>query len=334
MIKCIMPAEWEAQKAVWFAWPYSKVLWSDCRGALLNDFSRMLAVVSKTTKIKLICCKSFQAQAKPYLEKCKCTNYDFIDFETDDVWCRDFGPIFANRGSERVLVNWGFNAWGKKFPDYKRDNAIPEKLAGFLGLEVLDPGVILEGGAVEVNGADLALSTESVLLNTNRNQNMSKKKLEGLLADFFGPNEILWLSDGLVNDDTDGHIDNISRFVAERVVVTCICDESNPNYKILNENKARLEQYRFADGGRLEVIDLPLPDAMYLNGELLPASYANFLISNQVVFIPSFNQTQKDKQAQDILQKCFPTYRVEAIDCRLFLREGGAIHCLTQQEPI
>ena len=328
-----MPAEWTPQKAVWFAWPCSAALWADCRTDLLNDFTKMLAAVAKSTKLNLICCQGFQSEAEFYLTKYECTNYDVIDFETDVVWLRDFGPIFVNRATKRVLVNWNFNAWGGKFPEYKRDNAIPKKVAVFLSLEALKPDVILEGGAVEVNGAELALTTESVLLNTNRNQEMSKEKLEGLLAEYFGANEILWLRDGLVNDDTDGHVDNISRFVAERVIVTCICEPSNPSYKILNENKKRLEEYRFADGGRLEVIDLPLPDPIYLNGEILPASYANFLISNQVIFIPSFNQDKKDAQAQNILQKCFPSYRIEAIDCRLFLREGGAIHCLSQQEP-
>ena len=328
-----MSAEWESQQAVWFAWPCSDKIWLDQRSEIKEAFAKMLSAVASETKVNLICAEPFQLEAKSFLEKHQCRNCDFIDLVTDDVWCRDFGPLFVEKDKEQVLLNWGFNAWGGKFEDYAHDNAIPEKLGELLEKRIIEPGLILEGGAIEVNGAGLTLTTESVLLNENRNKGLTKEQIEQALKEYMGIEEVIWLRDGLVNDDTDGHIDNISRFVGERTVVTCVSDETNPNYEILEENKRNLQAYRFADGGALRVIDLPLPDPIYLDGEILPASYANFLISNKAVFVPSFDQEEKDQLAQEVLAKSFPKHKIIAIDCRVFLLEGGAIHCLSQQQP-
>ncbi|WDE98696.1 agmatine deiminase family protein [Lentisphaera profundi] len=326
-----MPAEWHPQSAIYLAWPCSDKIWSHSRPQILEDFAKLISAISDFTKVKLLCEKSFQEQAKHHIGSLN--NIELIDLATDDVWCRDFGPIFVKNPKKEVhIINWDFNAWGGKFADYAKDNAIAKQIATINAIDCISPDFILEGGAIEVNGQGLAISTESVIYNTNRNPAQSRPALIDAIKEHFGVSEIIMLEGGLVNDDTDGHIDNITRFFKEDGVLTCTCDDRNPNFETLQKNLKQLQNFESAHEKYLEIVELPLPDPIYLNGEILPASYANFLISNQAVFIPEFGQTRKDLEAQEILQQCFPDKKIIPIDCRLFVIEGGGIHCLSQQE--
>ena len=324
-----MPAEWAPQSAILFAWPCSAKIWPDSRPQILNDFAKLITEVSRFTTVKLLCQKNFQKEATNFIgEEADVT---FLDIETDDVWCRDFGPITICDDRKKSIISWGFNAWGGKFADFAKDNAAPAKIAQHENLDCIEVPFILEGGAMEVNGTGLGITTENVIYNSNRNSTEQKEALTEAIKKHFGLNELIVLEDGLINDDTDGHIDNITRFVSEDTVITCTCPEENPNYDILQQNLKQLKSWNSKDGSKLKIVELPLPDPIYLDGEILPASYANFLISNDAVFIPSFNQNYSDLLAEKILQDCFPNKKIIAIDCRYFLLEGGAIHCLSQQ---
>ena len=257
------------------------------------------------------------------------TNIEFIDYETDDVWCRDFGPIFVQSEDKSLeITNWGFNAWGAKFPNWDKDNSFPKHAGKLLDMNIYTPGIILEGGAIDVNGKGTLPTTEEVLLNPNRNKGMTKKEYEALFKEFLGIDKTIWLNRGLHNDDTDGHIDNLARFINEDTIA--IASESNPdspNFEPLQENLAILKK------SGLKIIEIPLPDPVMHEGEMLPASYMNFLITNDLLLVPVYNIPERDRAALEIYKEHFPNHTVEGFDCNDFLLEGGAIHCLSQQQP-
>ncbi len=335
--KFTMPAEWAPQEAVWFAWPGMPGWWPSCRDEAFAQFSAMLVKISSATPVNLLCAKSYRKEAVRHLlgAGADLAMFTFLEYRTDDVWCRDFGPIFVkgDQGSMKI-VDWGFNAWGGKFPRFKRDDAAPQAIAQALGLKCEIPGVILEGGGIEVNGEGVCITTESVLLNANRHPGMTKKKLETLMKKHLGISDVIWLKDGLKNDDTDGHIDNLTRFCGPRTVLTAVAPKGNPNYEQLSANKKVLSDWRGADGKGLEILDLPIPEEMFKDGEIMPASYANFLITNQLVLVPLYGQKKSDAAALKVIQKAFPKHRVEGALCTAILHEGGAIHCLSQQQPV
>ncbi len=325
-----MPAEWEPQAAVWFAWPANTTWWPGNYEKVTLRFGALIAIISNFTKVNLICCKKAQADALKKISPNahNKTNIVFVDYETDDVWCRDFGPIFVQNGSSLEITNWGFNAWGGKFPGWDRDNAFPEFVGKLQNLKVHTQNIILEGGAIEVNGNGALITTEEVLLNPNRNPNITKAGYEKLFKEFLGISQTVWLKNGLHNDDTDGHIDNLARFVNEQTIaIASESDKSSPNYPPLQENLTIVKKSGF------KIVEIPLPKPVLHKGEILPASYMNFLITNKLVIVPTYNQPASDKQALDIIKKLFPNHTVEGFDCNDFLLEGGAIHCLSQQQP-
>ncbi|MCM8539541.1 MAG: agmatine deiminase family protein [Lentisphaeraceae bacterium] len=331
MSNLTMPPEWAPQTAVWFAWPANKTWWPGNYEKVSNRFAAMISKVSNFTKVKLICTKTSQKDAeKKIFQSCPLlTNIEFVDYETDDVWCRDFGPIFVfDEQNQQHIVNWQFNAWGAKFPNWQKDNSFPLTAAKMLSLPVHSPDIILEGGAIDVNGSGTLITTEEVLLNPNRNSGLSKKDYEAYFEKYLGIKNTVWLKRGLHNDDTDGHIDNLARFVnGNTIVIASESDPASPNYENLQENLAILKKTN------CNIIEIPLPDPIYFEDEMLPASYINFLITNSLVLIPSFSQKEKDQQALNIFKSIFPNHTVEALDCIDFLQEGGAIHCLSQQQP-
>ena len=325
-----MPAEWAPQSAVWFAWPANKSWWPGNYERVSNRFAALISKISNFTKVNLICCSEAQKDAEQRIfQSCPLlNNIEFIDYKTDDVWCRDFGPIFVSNGKNLEITNWEFNAWGAKFPDWEKDNSFNLHAADLLNLKINSTGIILEGGAIDVNGAGALLTTEEVLLNKNRNPALSKSDYEDYFKRYLGINKTIWLKQGLFNDDTDGHIDNLARFTDENTIA--IAAEENLdslNYDSLKENFAILEKSGF------NIVKVPLPDPVIFKGEMLPASYLNFLITNELVLVPSYNQESKDLAALKIFQKLFPKHNVESFDCSDFLQEGGAIHCLSQQQP-
>ena len=263
------------------------------------------------------------------------TKIEFYLFPTNDAWCRDHGPAFLINPDtkEKVIVDWDYNAWGGKYPPFDLDDVIPTKIGERLGYKVFHPGIVMEGGSVDFNGKGTILTSTACLLNKNRNPHLSKEQIEDYLRNFYGAEQILWLNDGIVGDDTDGHIDDITRFVNEDTVVTVV--EDNPedeNYHILQENLETLRTMRLLNGKPLNIIELPMPDPVIYDDQRLPASYANFYIANSAVIVPTYRCT-KDEEAIEILQQCFPDRKVVGIDSTDIIWGLGSFHCLSQQEP-
>jgi agmatine deiminase len=264
---------------------------------------------------------------------------ELFDHEHNDVWCRDHGPIFVKHATtgEVAVTDWGFNAWGGKFPPWDLDDGIPERIAAVLGQQVFKGGMILEGGAIEINGAGQLLTTEAVLLHPNRNPHLDRMEIERLLCEGLGVTEILWLSQGIVGDDTDGHIDDLARFVDARTIVACVeRDLGSPNRRVLGENLARLRSFLGPEGRPFEVVEVPLPQACEVPGwrlPVLPASYVNFLVVNGGVLVPTFRQGKNDGYALDLMREMIPGREITGIDCLDLVEEGGTLHCISQQQP-
>ena len=291
-----MPAEWEPQSSVWFIWPSNPEWWPGKLDKIQSQFVELLTLISQHTPINLLGAnlgtpstslaqdiKGTQSTSSAKLgELAQNPNITLHDYQTNDVWCRDCGPIFVfDEDKNKLLTDWQFTAWGDKFPDYELDNGIPKFMADKLDLPRIERPTILEGGAIDINGQGLCLTTDEVMLNPNRGS-YSKEFIEEELK-LLGIEEVIWLNRGLHNDDTDGHIDNLARFVnKDTIVIASTDDPNNPNFDRLKENKEILAHYP-----NLKVIDLPLPDPVIFNGEALPASYLNFLITNDLVIVPN-----------------------------------------------
>ncbi len=269
----------------------------------------------------------------------------FHHFPTNDAWCRDHGALiltrrFVAKGSgetgsseRRLATDWDYNAWGDKYPPYDLDNLIPAKMAEVLGIPCRKGEMVLEGGSIDSNGAGLLLTTENCLLNPNRNPHLTRAEIETRLVEFLGVEKILWLGEGIVGDDTDGHIDDITRFVGPRVVVTAIEeDSSDENYQPLQENLRRLKLMTDLDGRPLEIVTIPMPPPVVYKEQRLPASYANFYIANTVVLLPTYNHPN-DERARATLARLFPSREIVGLDCTDIIWGLGAFHCLTQQIP-
>jgi agmatine deiminase len=258
----------------------------------------------------------------------------FHRIPTNEPWCRDHGPIFLTRKEEPRLavVDWDYNGWGGKYPPYDLDEVVPTRVAELLKIPVFYPRMILEGGSVEVNGSGALLTSEACLLNKNRNPGLSRDEIEKRLRDMLGVREILWLGQGTEGDDTDGHVDNLARFVSERTVLAVV--EENPadaNYEALQDNLARLREMKIGNRD-INIVTMPMPAKMVREDLRLPASYANFYIANTCVLFPTYADPN-DEIALSTVQKFFPNRRVIGIDCRELIWGLGAFHCLTQQEP-
>jgi len=258
---------------------------------------------------------------------------NFAMFDYADVWIRDYGPIFVvNKEKKPVMLHWVFNAWGGKYEELMKDTRIPEMINKRMQLKYFKPGIVLEGGSIDVNGRGTLLTTEQCLLNKNRNPNLSKEEIEQYLKDYLGVSDIVWLRKGIAGDDTDGHVDDIARFVnPETVLCAYEEDESDENYAALKENYEILLESKDQDGNKLKIIKLPMPGCVG-EEERLPASYANFYIGNKVVLVPVFGH-ENDKRALKIIQEVFPDRKVAGIDCTELVYGFGAIHCITQQQP-
>jgi agmatine deiminase len=332
-----MPAEWEPHAATWLSWPRREgISFPDSFDRVLPALREMIGALTKSEQVCIsVVNGAHEAEARAILDELphqECITY--YEIPTNEPWCRDHGPIFLTRDVDPKLaiVDWDYNAWGNKYPPFELDEVVPTRVAELLNVPVFYPRMILEGGSIEVNGAGTLLTSESCLLNKNRNPSLSRGEIEKRLRDFLGVREILWLGDGIEGDDTDGHIDDLARFVFETKVVTVM--EENPddaNYKPLQENLARLRDMKVGER-EIEIVELPMPKKIVREGMRLPASYANFYIANEVVLVPIFADPA-DKMALSILGKCFPGRRIVGIDCRELIWGLGTFHCLTQQQP-
>lgn len=264
------------------------------------------------------------------------SNIQFFNHPTNDAWCRDHGPAFLINpaaAEKKIIVDWKYNAWGEKYPPYDLDDRIPSRIAEHYQLPVARPGIIMEGGSVDFNGMGTLLTTRSCLLNPNRNPHLNEEQIENYLRDYYGVNNILWLGDGIEGDDTDGHIDDLTRFVNTDTVVTMV--EANPgdsNHLPLRENLDMLKKLRLETGKQLHVVELPMPGRIDYEDMRLPASYANFYISNKWVVVPVYAD-KNDEKVLAILEECFPDRGIVGLDSRDITWGLGSFHCLSQQEP-
>jgi agmatine deiminase len=331
-----MPAEWEPHAATWLSWPRREgISFPESFDRVLPAFRAIVEALIPSEQVCInVCNGAHEAEAREVLRGLPMERVIFYPISTNEPWCRDHGPIFLTRKEEPrlVIIDWDYNGWGGKYPPYDLDEVVPTRVAEILKLPVFYPRMVLEGGSIEVNGAGALLTSEGCLLNKNRNPNLSRNEIEKRLRDFLGVREILWLGQGTEGDDTDGHIDNLARFVSERTVLAVIEeDRTDANYEPLQDNVGRLRKMKIANRA-LEIVTLPMPGKIMRDNRRLPASYANFYLANHCVLLPTYAH-RNDELALSIVQKFFSKRRVVGIDCRELIWGLGAFHCLTQQQP-
>lgn len=336
-----MPAEWEPHHGTWLSWPHKVASWPGKFEPVPAIFAEIVNRLAPHEEVHInVGADGLEASATETLHRAgvPLSRVVFHPHPTDDAWCRDHGPIFVERHGddgrvEQTILDWGFNAWGGKYPPFDLDDAIPTRIAEELGIAVIAPGLVLEGGSIDVNGAGTLLTTEQCLLNPNRNPGRTREEIESFLRDYLGVRRVLWLGQGIEGDDTDGHVDDLTRFVSVRTVVTAVeADPTDANYGPLRDNLERLRGMTDQDGRSLRVVELPMPPAMYYEDQRLPVSYANFYIANGVVLLPAFD-SPRDEQARVVLQELFPDRPVVPVTCTDLVWGLGTLHCVTQQWP-
>jgi len=334
-----MPAEWEPHQATWLSWPHNRDTWPEELEAVQDIWVQMVKGISPKEKVCLLVNddeERLEAFTRLIRAGVRVDNLAFYEIPTVDVWMRDYGPTFVTRGGKEsplAFNDWIFNGWGK-YPSYRDDDAVTKTIARLLGVPVFEHEIVLEGGSIEVNGRGTCLTTEQCLLNPNRNPHLTRAEIEEFLCASLGVRRILWLGDGIVGDDTDGHIDDIARFVDATTVLCAV--EKNPqdeNYAPLQENYERLQGARDQDGSNLTIVKLPMPGKVDYHGARLPASYANFYIANGAVLVPTYDHPN-DNLALGILTELFPGRAVVGIPSAPLVIGLGAIHCVTQQQPL
>ncbi len=336
-----MPAEWEPHAATWLAWPHNQETWPDPGAVMSAVYVEIIAALHRDERVHI--CVNDAETARHVYHTLEAAGVDLArigiyEIPTNDAWTRDHGPIFLTRrreqSSELGLTNWTFNAWGAKYPPWDLDDSVPKRIAHCLNLTPFTPHMVLEGGSIEVNGQGMLLTTESCLLNPNRNPSLSRSDIEHLLREFLGVHHIGWLGAGIAGDDTDGHVDDIARFVAPTTVVCAVeNDSADVNYRPLQDNLHRLRSMRDQSGHPLRVVPLPMPGPVESAGARLPASYVNFYIANRTVLVPTYDHPH-DRAALSTLQALFPGRRVRGIRCTDLVVGLGALHCVTMQQPV
>jgi agmatine deiminase len=343
-----MPAEWEPHLATYLVWPHNLDTWPGKFEPVPPMFARIAAALAHFEPVRTLVRDTAQiadvrkmiaAVSAPDGEPVRMDRIKLLPIATNDSWIRDYGPIFLNRiasgedGPIQIAVDWRFNSWGGKYGAYNLDDAVPQRIAEHYGFEVVEASMVLEGGSLDVNGEGTLLTTESCLLNRNRNPSMDRAEIEERLRDYLGVEQVLWLGEGIAGDDTDGHVDDLARFTAANTIVTVVeQDPTDVNYAPLQDNLRRLRAMRNRHGEPFTIATLPMPIPLYFEGVRLPASYANFYIANGAVLMPSFG-CAADEMAQMTLAQLFPDRRVVAIPSADLVWGLGAIHCLTQQHP-
>lgn len=333
------PAEFAKHEATWLSWPHKEASWPGKINSIYPNYSQFVKYLAMSEYVRINVADAVMENfAKEHLQKAgvNMEKVQFFHHPTNDAWCRDHGPAFLinpNAAHKKVIVDWNYNAWGNKYPPYDLDDIIPTLIGKHFNIPVYHPGIIMEGGSVEFNGAGTVLTSTCCLLNPNRNPELIKEKIETYLQQYYGVQQVLWVSEGIVGDDTDGHIDDTVRFVNEDTVITVIEDnKADENYQLLQTNLKELQTMRLLSGKQLNIVELPMPDEVIYEDQRLPASYANFYISNQHVIVPTF-RCKKDDKALQIIQSCFTDREVVGIDSTDIIWGLGSFHCLSQQEP-
>jgi agmatine deiminase len=346
-----MPPEWVPHLACYLAWPHNRDTWPGKFEVIPPIYADMVAKIARFEPVRLAVTDAAQldhvramirdaAHRTEKEARGPLHPIDIFLLPTNDAWARDHGPIFVNRlasaasaGANQIALDWRFNSWGEKYGAFDLDDVVPQKLGLRYGFEVIEPGIVLEGGSIDVNGIGSLLTTESCLLNPNRNPALSRADIEDYLRTYLGVTNVLWLGDGIAGDDTDGHIDDLARFVAPDTVVTVVEDDPlDVNYKVLEDNLARLRAMRDQDGRPFKIETLSMPPALIYDGTRMPASYANFYIANGGVLMPTFN-APSDALAAATLARLLPNRRVVGVPSTDLVWGLGSVHCLSQQHP-
>jgi agmatine deiminase len=336
------PPEWHPHTATWISWPRPEGISFPGRyNAAIEDIAGLIRVLVQHEEVHLnVPNDNYRSIVTSFLKsrRVPMRRVFFHLIPTNEAWARDHGPAFVlrERGKkvDAAIVDWGFNAWGGKYPPWDADDAVPTRIAEELQLPVFHPGIVMEGGAVDFNGAGTVMTTTSCLLNKNRNPKLSQARIEKYLRDYYGQQHVIWLGEGIEGDDTDGHIDDLARFIDERTVVIGL--EGNPldrNYKILRRARKALDAASDQGGLPFDIVELPMPRPMSIDGQRVPATYVNFYFCNDALLVPTFGQPSRDKQAIRMLQNRFTDREVIGVDCRNLIWGLGAIHCFTQQQP-
>src|SRR3990170_4221685 len=333
------PAEFAKHDATWLSWPHKEASWPGKIKTIYPVYAQFIKLVAEGEYVNInVGSEAMKQQALHYLMDASAdlTRINFFIHPTNDAWCRDHGPAFLinpQAAQKKIIVDWGYNAWGGKYPPFDLDDNIPTLVANHYNIPVYYPGIVMEGGSVEFNGRGTVLTTSSCLLHENRNPQLTQKRIEEYLHNYYGVDNILWLGDGIVGDDTDGHIDDLTRFVNESTVLTVVeLDKKDENYFTLKENVKTLNKLRLENGKQLNIIELPMPAAIVYEDMRLPASYANFYISNKYVIVPTFRD-KNDDLALQILQSSFTDRKIVGLDSLDIIWGLGSFHCLSQQEP-
>lgn len=335
-----MAAEFEPHIATWLTWPQNPQTWPGNMEPIPGIWVQMISALHHAETVHInVNDEQTRVRAMTLLLKAgvDTTKIIFHPWPTNDCWMRDCGPCFVEilSGTQKKcgILDWEFNMWGAKYPPWNLDNQIPARVAKYLGMEFQTPGIVLEGGSIDVNGRGTLLTTESCLLNKNRNPHLTKNEIENYLKKYLGVSHIIWLGDGIVGDDTDGHVDDLSRFVDPTTVVTVVEDDpQDRNYRPLLDNLTRLKNSHDQNGRQLRIVKLPMPRPIFYEGRQLPASYANFYIANKVVLVPVFDDPQ-DRMALATLKPLFPSRKIIGIAARDLVWGLGAFHCVTREQP-
>jgi agmatine deiminase len=336
------PAEWEKHSATWFSWPRPEgISFPDKYQTVPENLARIFREIAPREKVRVnVPNGNYERIVKEQLleHDCPLTNIFFYHIPTNESWCRDHGPAFVVKRSARekriAIVDWDFNAWGGKYPPYDSDDAVPTRIAEHLKLPVFYPKIVMEGGAVDFNGQGTILTTTDCLLNKNRNPKLSKSQIEKYLRDYYGQKKICWLTGGIAGDDTDGHVDDLARFISPtKIVVGIEPDPKDENYRVLRDVRRQLNSLRDQNGKPFEIIEIPMPGVVEFDSQRLPATYVNFYFVNGALLVPTYRNRKNDRKALEILQSHLPRRKVIGIDCVELIWGLGAIHCLSQQQP-
>ena len=338
-----MPAEWERHEATWIAWPHNATDWPGKFQAIPWVYADIVRHLSRVEEVHiLVNDEAAQKKAASILNRsgANLARVHFHLWQTNRVWTRDSGPIFIKKNDSIAVTNWKFNAWAK-YDNWQFDDQLPHHAAQLLNLPewtptIRDHRVVLEGGSIDTNGSGVLLTTEECLLSEvqQRNSGLSREDLEKIFHDYLGIDQVIWLHRGIAGDDTHGHVDDITRFVSENTIVTVTeANTHDENHLPLAENLDRLRSARNRNGQPFQVVTLPMPAPVIFEGQRLPASYGNFYIANDVVLVPTFNDPN-DRKALNILAELFPAREIIGIHCGDFIWGLGALHCMTQQQPL
>lgn len=333
------PAEFSVHTATWLSWPHKEASWPGKIQAIYPYYAQFVKELAKGEMVNInVDDETMKTFAISQLigAGVDMNKVQFFFHPTNDAWCRDHGPAFlVNPAAEqkKVVVDWNYNAWGNKYPPYELDDIIPTLIGRHYGIPVFNPGIIMEGGSVEFNGKGSLITSTACLLNPNRNPQLNQGQLEEYLHHYYGIDQVLWIDEGIVGDDTDGHIDDTVRFVNEDTVITVVEEDSNDeNYVLLQNNLKQLKSMRLLNGKQLNIVEIPMPGLVSWDGQRLPASYANFYIANKSVIVPTYRSVNDDR-AMTLIQQCFPDREVVGIDSTEIIWGLGSFHCLSQQEP-